>query len=102
VVVNFESGTTRQRALFQQAIDRSIFPWDRITTHVHVAFASVVPGGHHRFAATQWGIAPDLLDMDICGRPDEATAALPVASAATASRASYTCSTASARAPRRM
>jgi hypothetical protein len=72
VVVNFESGTTRQRALFQQAIDRSIFPWDRITTHVHVAFASVVPGGHHRFAATQWGIAPDLLDMDICGRPDEA------------------------------
>jgi hypothetical protein len=72
VVVTFSNGTTRQRALFNQTIARSLFPWDRITTHVTVVFSASVPGGHHRFAATEWGSAHGLPALDSCGRPDAA------------------------------
>jgi hypothetical protein len=72
VVINYENGTAHQRALFAEAVALSTFPWDRITTHVHVNFTANVPGGHHRFAATQWGSAYGLGATDPCGRPNEA------------------------------
>jgi hypothetical protein len=46
-----------------------MFPFERITTTVHVSWADEIPLGHNFFAYTHWNTTP----TDACGRPDVAS-----------------------------
>lgn len=69
--VIFNNGTAQQQAWFTETIARSLYPWDRITTTVHVAWVAFadLPRHHNDFAATVWTATP----ADPCGRPDTAS-----------------------------
>lgn len=67
--LHFTNGTLQQQTWFEQTMTRSLFPWARITTAVHVEFTDEIPEGHTLFAYTTWGGGR----VDHCGRPDEAT-----------------------------
>lgn len=66
--VTFENGTSQQRSWFNEAMERALFPWDRVETHVTVKWLPEVSGGASDFAWTTWGDP-----ADDCGRPNAAT-----------------------------
>lgn len=66
----FDNGTAQQRAWFTEAMSLATFPWNRISTTVHVGWVAHIdlPKHHNDFAVT----IVNPLPADPCGRPDNA------------------------------
>jgi hypothetical protein len=69
VTFTYENGTDHEIAWFKDAVRACLFPFERITTTVHVSWADEIPLGHNFFAYTHWNTTP----TDACGRPDVAS-----------------------------
>lgn len=66
--LNLVGGTDRQRDWFNEAVDRCLYPWARITTHTTVTWVDPEELPNNFFAYTTWNASP----ADTCGRPDVA------------------------------